>query len=145
MVVQRLSADGIWYPLIPVETPELDNIPRGVIPFLGGREYQFFVFPCDLPRREFARSNLKAREIPLMQAEKIRLGHFPERLALIGRDIVVCPLRHIRSSRFPIHLPSHYITHELPQCFPMPLPEGIGIAQRLPHGRVPFSRPLIGP
>ena len=82
MVVERFSADSASYPLRPVLTPEHDCVTTSVMPFFRSREDQFLVFPCDLPRREFARPNLQAREIPLMQAEKVGLGHFPESLVL---------------------------------------------------------------
>ncbi len=57
MVIERLSADGGSYPLCSILTPELDYIPRGVVPFFRSGEYQFLVFPCNLPCRKFARSN----------------------------------------------------------------------------------------
>ena len=62
MIVQSLLADDALDSLIPVETPEHDYIPIGVIPFFRSGEYQFLVFPCNLPGREFTGPNSQPRK-----------------------------------------------------------------------------------
>jgi hypothetical protein len=47
--------------------------------------------PALRPRRKLGWSDLVAGEVAFMQAETIVLGHFPETLALIGRDILFGP------------------------------------------------------
>ena len=115
------------------------------MPFFRSREDQFLVFPHDLPGREFARPNLQACEISLMQAEKVGLGHFPESSLLIRCNVALHPLGDMRACLFPIHAPPHHVPHEMTQRFPMQLFEWIGIAEGLPHGRVTLGRSLIGP
>jgi hypothetical protein len=66
--------------------------------------------------------------ISLMQAEKVRSGHFPKHFTLVGRDIALHPIRNMRSSRFPIHLLSDDDAYRLWQRFPMLQSEGIGVA-----------------
>jgi hypothetical protein len=38
MIVERLVANDTWYTLIPIETPEHDNVRRTVMPLIGRRE-----------------------------------------------------------------------------------------------------------
>ena len=101
MVIERFSADGASYPLRPVLTPEHDCVTTGVMPFFRSREDQFLVFPHDLPGREFARSDLQTREISLVQAEKVGLGHFPESSLLIRCNVALHPLSDMRACLFP--------------------------------------------
>ena len=101
MVIERLPADSASNTLRPVLTPEHDYVATGVMPFFRCREDQFFVIPRYLPRREFARPDLQTREISLMQAEKIGLGHFPESPLLIRRNVALHPFGDMRACLFP--------------------------------------------
>jgi len=53
VIIDCFSADGASDLLCSVLTPELDYVPAYFIPFFRSGEYQFFVFPYDLPSREF--------------------------------------------------------------------------------------------
>jgi hypothetical protein len=60
MIVQSLFADDTLDSLIPVETPEHNNIPIGVMPFLWSGEYQIPIFPMQPARPRIHWGELQA-------------------------------------------------------------------------------------
>src|SRR5262245_16341884 len=83
-----------------------DRIPIRSLAFHGTKLAQTFVLcsrvrfiqwltcwwrPHALPRFEFGRANLIAREIPFMQGEELGLGDLAELLALGGLDVLFHP------------------------------------------------------
>jgi len=89
VIIKRLSTDHTSHSLRSVLSPKGDGLSGFVVPFVRNWKDQLFVLPCDLPRLEFARSNLKTREISFMQTEEIRLYHFSECVSLIFGDVLV--------------------------------------------------------
>ena len=102
VIIKRLSTDRTSHSLRSILSPKDDGLSGFVVPFVRNWKDQLFVLPCDLPRLEFARSNLKTREIPFMQTEEIRLYHFSECVSLIFGDVLINPIANERCCLFPV-------------------------------------------
>src|SRR5579884_1526403 len=97
------------------------------------------------PRSELGRPDLVAREIPFMQAEKLALRCFAKAFALRRIDVLAGPRGDVLCGLLLVHPPANDRADHFAQRRPVPQPERIGFAERLPDGGITRGGTLIGP